>query len=215
VPLRKVQAGHPDFEKLWAEEAEEKAAAERAAAAKAAAEAKSAAESAVEPAAGNEPCPVTTELDGDLASDAEPPAAPSISCETADGPQRERLRPGPKPLLDDALQKEVCVHLRVGLSRSVTAASLGIHKSTISRTIQRDPEFRRQVLLAEATYQKTRTLCLLKSARESWRAGAWMYKHYHPHLSTRRMQRAEEARFAKEAVRQMSEAIRQGVAKAA
>lgn len=99
------------------------------------------------------------------------------------------------------------MYLQVGLSRSLTAMRLGFSKSTLSRTIKRDPEFRLRVLQAEAAYQSNRTLCLLKAANKSWRAGAWLFKHYHPHLSTRRLNRQAEAKYATEAVEQISQAL--------
>ena len=116
-------------------------------------------------------------------------------------------KPGPKPLLDDAAKERVCMCLSVGLSRNLTAADLGVAKSTLSKTIQRDPEFKRRVLQAEAKYEKSRILLLLQAARESWRAGAWMFKNYHPHMSVRRLNRQTETRFTAEAVEKISQAL--------
>jgi hypothetical protein len=116
-------------------------------------------------------------------------------------------KPGPKPLLDDAGKEQVCMYLTVGLSRALTARELGVSTSTLSRTIKRDPEFKRRVLQAEAKYERNRVLALLQAARDSWRAGAWMFKNYHPHLSVRRLNRRSETRFTAEAVEKISAAL--------
>lgn len=116
-------------------------------------------------------------------------------------------KPGPKPLLDDTAKEQVCMYLTVGLSRAITAAELGVSASTLSRTIKRDPEFKRRVLQAEAKYERNRTLALLQAARESWRAGAWMFKNYHPHMSVRRLNRRAETRFTAEGVQKISAAL--------
>jgi len=226
VPIRKVAPGHPDFEKLWAQE---KAEAEQAAIAAAEAAAAREAAAAEEAAALEE---LQTErmqqIEGTDGTSAEQtPAEDGSTPEPAeDGPgfadanrqppaertcaaAAAKSRPGPKPLLDKAMQEQILVHLRVGLSRSVTAAELGVAKSTLSRTIKLNPLFKQRVLQAEAYYEKVRVLCLLKAAKTSWRAGAWMLKHYHPHLSTRRMNRAEEAKYARAAMKQMARAMEQ------
>ena len=55
------------------------------------------------------------------------------------------------------------MHLQVGLSRSLTAMHLGFSKSTLSRTIKRDPEFRR-VLAQVASLRGDNTLIELHAA---------------------------------------------------
>jgi hypothetical protein len=120
----------------------------------------------------------------------------------------EKPKRGRKPVLqDEFLREKVCVYLSVGLSRNVAAASLGISPSTLSRTIKRDAEFKKQVLLAEVEYERNRSLILLKAAKTSWRCAAWMYKNYHPHASTRRMQQEEKLKATAETIRGMSDAL--------
>jgi len=103
---------------------------------------------------------------------------------------RGRGRP---PSLDGLRRRQVCLLLQFGYPRALVAAELGIAPSTITRTMKRDPEFRRQVLTAEELFVRAPTLTILAEARHNWRAAAWVLQHYKPHPSViRRKNRQRE-----------------------
>lgn len=121
------------------------------------------------------------------------------------GPRR-RGRP---EALDPAARQQICLLLKFGYSRSLAAAELGVSASTITRTMQRDPEFRQQVLQAEVLYDRTPLVTILQAAQTSWKAAAWLIKNHKPHLSTERRTLRETTRRNKLAIKCMRESVKE------
>jgi hypothetical protein len=120
------------------------------------------------------------------------------------GGARRRGRP---EALDAAARQQICLLLKFGYSRSLAAAELGVSASTITRTMQRDAEFRHQVLEAEKLYDRTPLLTILQAAQTSWKAAAWLIKNHKPHLSTERRTLRETTRRNKLAMECVRESI--------
>ncbi len=102
-----------------------------------------------------------------------------------------RGRPG---ALDAARKQRICILLKIGYTRSLAAAELGIARSTITRNMQRDPDFQCQVLQAEELYERLPLLTIMQAAKTDWRAAVWLMKHHRPHTSVARRKRAAELR---------------------
>jgi hypothetical protein len=103
-------------------------------------------------------------------------------------------RVGRPAALDDAAQKKVCLLLKLGYTRALAAAELGVNRSTITRTMQRDAAFRQQVLRAEELFERTPLLTIVEAAQTHWRAAAWLMKNYQPHQSVERRKRKQRRR---------------------
>jgi len=103
--------------------------------------------------------------------------------------------------LDAPSRKKVLLLLTLGYTRALAAAELGISRSTIHRTMQRDDDFRQQVLDAEELFERTPLLTIIEASQRHWRAAAWLMKNYQPHASVKRRkgdeQRRESTRDAK------------------
>jgi hypothetical protein len=119
---------------------------------------------------------------------------------------RRRGRPA---ALDAAARQQVCLLLKFGYSRSLAAAELGISASTITRTLQRDADFRREVLEAEQLYDRTPLLTILQAAQTSWKAAAWLIKNHKPHLSAERRSLRETTKRNKLAFKCMRESMKE------
>jgi hypothetical protein len=104
--------------------------------------------------------------------------------------------------LDGPTRKKVLLLLTTGYTRALAAAELGISRSTIHKTMQRDPDFRQQVLDAEELFERTPLLTIIEASQRNWRAAAWLMKNYQPHASVNRrkkdQQRRESFRATKE-----------------
>jgi hypothetical protein len=103
-------------------------------------------------------------------------------------------RVGRPAALDEAAQKKVCLLLKVGYTRALAAAELGVAGSTITRTMKRDAAFRQQVLQAEELFERTPLLTIVEAAQSNWRAAAWLMKNYQPHQSVERRKRKQRRR---------------------
>jgi len=96
--------------------------------------------------------------------------------------------------LDAPSRKKVLLLLTLGYTRALAAAELGILRSTIHRTMQRDRDFRQQVLDAEELFERTPLLTIIEAAQRHWRAAAWLMKNYQPHASVKRRKGDEQRR---------------------
>jgi hypothetical protein len=96
--------------------------------------------------------------------------------------------------LDAPSRKKVLLLLTLGYTRALAAAELGISRSTIHRTMQRDDDFRQQVLDAEELFERTPLLTIVEAAQRHWRAAAWLMKNYQPHASVKRRKGDEQRR---------------------
>lgn len=96
--------------------------------------------------------------------------------------------------LDAAGRKKVLLLLTLGYPRALAAAELGIARSTITRTMQRDADFRQQVFDAEELFERTPLLTIIEAAQRHWRAAAWLMKNYQPHASVKRRKGDEQRR---------------------
>ncbi len=104
---------------------------------------------------------------------------------------RRRGRP---EVLDAPARKKVLLLLTTGYTRALAATELGISRSTIHKTMQRDPDFRRQVLDAEALFERTPLLTIIEAAQRNWRAAASLMKNHQPHASVKRRKGDEQRR---------------------
>jgi hypothetical protein len=125
---------------------------------------------------------------------------------------RRRGRP---QALDAAARQQVCLLLKFGYSRALAAAELGVARSTITRTMQRNPEFRQQVLEAEMLYDRTPLLTILQAAQTSWKAAAWLIKHHKPHQSVARRRERQKAKESMRRTRDFFEGVRDATKKVA
>jgi len=96
--------------------------------------------------------------------------------------------------LDAPSRKKVLLLLTVGYTRALAAAELGISRTTIHRTMQRDEDFRQQVLDAEELFERTPLLTIIEASQRNWRAAAWLMKNYQPHASVKRRKGDEQRR---------------------
>jgi hypothetical protein len=96
--------------------------------------------------------------------------------------------------LDAPARKKVLLLLTLGYTRALAAAELGISRSTINRTMQRDEDFRQQVLDAEELFERTPLLTIIEASQRNWRAAAWLMKNYQPHASVKRRKQDERRR---------------------
>jgi hypothetical protein len=103
-------------------------------------------------------------------------------------------RVGRPAALDEAAQKKVCLLLKLGYTRALAAAELGVNRSTITRTMKRDARFRQQVLRAEELFERTPLLTIVEAAQTHWRAAAWLMKNYKPHQSVESRKRKQRRR---------------------
>ena len=103
-------------------------------------------------------------------NDPNTPTAPNH--ETPD-PAPQRGRP---PALGPNKRKRVLALLDMGCSRRIAARAVGCSPTTITRTIQRDPEFAAQLAEAE-THLETQLLEHVRKAAKNeryWRAAGWL-----------------------------------------
>lgn len=99
--------------------------------------------------------------------------------------------------LSEAARKKICLLLTLGYSRSLAAAQLGVARSTVTRTMQRDEDFRRAVHEAEELFEQMPLLTIMQAAQKNWRAATWLLKNHQPHqLLTRRKKRRKTIRSA-------------------
>ncbi len=96
--------------------------------------------------------------------------------------------------LTQGAKKRLCVMLTLGYTRSLAAAQLGVARSTITRTMQRDEAFCRDVLQAEELYEQMPLLTIMQAAQKNWRAAAWLMRNHRPHESVSRRKKRHEAR---------------------
>ena len=87
-----------------------------------------------------------------------------------------------RSILDKFKRSEICAVVAMGCSRQVAARYVGCSRSTIYRTALRDPEFRRQLLHAEARYEVFHLGNIGEAARckQYWRAAAWILERKYP-----------------------------------
>lgn len=96
--------------------------------------------------------------------------------------------------LDAPSRKKVLLLLTLGYTRALAAAELGISRSTIHRTMQREDDLRQQVLDAEELFERTPLLTIIEASQRHWRAAAWLMKNYQPHASVKRRKNDEQRR---------------------
>lgn len=89
-------------------------------------------------------------------------------------------------------QQKVCLMLKMGFSRPLAAAELGVHRTTLNRTIARDPAFRERVLEAEQLAERAPLLCVIEAAQTKWQAAVWLLKNNQAESVKRRRKRAKE-----------------------
>lgn len=86
-----------------------------------------------------------------------------------------------RPLLfDDAKRRELCAMIRVGCSRRAAAEHVGVAPTTVYKTAERDPEFRKMLRRAEAAREVVLVNNIQAASTKSWRAAAWLLKRISP-----------------------------------
>jgi hypothetical protein len=116
-------------------------------------------------------------------------------------------RHGRPAALDELGCKKVCLLLTLGYTRALAAAELGINRSTITRTMQRDPDFRQAVFQAEELFERTPLLTIFDAAQRNWRAAAWLMKNYRPHQSVNRRKAARDNRAFGRSTREFFDSV--------
>ncbi len=109
------------------------------------------------------------------------PNAPDVSIqeslETSPKPQRGR-----PPALGPNKRKRVLALLDMGCSRRAAARAVGCSPTTITRTVQRDPEFAAELAEAESRLE-THLLESVRNAAKNdryWRAASWLLERKYP-----------------------------------
>ncbi len=118
---------------------------------------------------------------------------------------------GRPQVLDVQLRFKICQLLKLGYSRSLVAAELKVHRTTIARTMKRDAEFRRQVLEAEELFERSPLLTVLAEAQHNWRAAIWLMKNYQPHESVKRRKHRKKIRVGKRETREETRAMEEAL----
>jgi hypothetical protein len=88
---------------------------------------------------------------------------------------------GRPPIIDDALQTEICRLISAGHSIAACARAVGCDVKTIRRRLQRDAQFRRQVGAAEIKASSNPLAMVRRAASDNWRAAAWLLERSEPH----------------------------------
>jgi hypothetical protein len=89
---------------------------------------------------------------------------------------------GRPPVLDDVKKREICAILAVGCNRETAARYVGCHRTTITKTAQRDESFALALAQAESKYEIVHLSHINKAATEGryWRAAAWALERKFP-----------------------------------
>jgi len=89
---------------------------------------------------------------------------------------------GRPPVLDEGKRREICAILAVGCSRETAAKYVGCHRTTITKTAQRDDDFALALAQAESKYEILHLSHINKAATEGryWRAAAWALERKYP-----------------------------------
>jgi IS30 family transposase len=89
---------------------------------------------------------------------------------------------GRPTILDEGKRREICAILAVGCSRETAARYVGCHRTTISRTADREEEFAQALLQAESRHEILHLTNINRAATETryWRAAAWALERKYP-----------------------------------
>ena len=98
-------------------------------------------------------------------------------------------------------RQKILLMLKMGFSRALAAAEIGVHRSTITRTMARAPEFRADVLHAEQLAERAPLLCVLSAAQRDWRAAAWLLKQNEAQSVKNRKRRERERKSMQDTAR--------------
>lgn len=85
-------------------------------------------------------------------------------------------------ILDDAKKTRILALVRTGCGKATAANAVGCHPQTIVNTAQRDPEFARELALADNAAQLVHLENVNKAGSEAkyWRASAWVLERLNP-----------------------------------
>ena len=84
---------------------------------------------------------------------------------------------GRPPVITPEVLEQMCELLSLGFTRAQAAAHLGIDRSTVTRTAQRDPELAAELERAEEASELQPQLTIIAEARKNWRAAVWLIEH--------------------------------------
>jgi hypothetical protein len=107
--------------------------------------------------------------------------------ETCPAPQTARI-PDPREVLDATKRAKIIGMLTMGCSRRMAARQVGCAPSTITRTAERDEEFREEIAEAESQAD-VRALRLIRNTAQQeryWRVAAWILERRNPEEYGRR-----------------------------
>jgi hypothetical protein len=102
--------------------------------------------------------------------------------------QQSARIPGPREVLDASKRAKIIGMLSMGCSRRMAARQVGCAPSTITRTADRDEEFREEVAEAESQ-SDIRALRLIRNTAQQeryWRVAAWILERRNPEEYGRR-----------------------------
>lgn len=109
------------------------------------------------------------------------PNAPDVSSQTSPDPAAQPQR-GRPPALGPNKRKRVLALLDMGCSRRAAARAVGCSPTTITRTIQRDPEFAEELAQVESRLETQLLENVRKAAKNDryWRAASWLLERKYP-----------------------------------
>jgi hypothetical protein len=100
----------------------------------------------------------------------------------------QRKKRGPKPLLNEARQREICAIMSIGGTRAMAAYHVRCSVETIRRTALRDSRFRADLRKAEVDSEILYLRNIQAAAQDSkqWRSAAWALERLFPERYGRR-----------------------------
>jgi hypothetical protein len=89
---------------------------------------------------------------------------------------------GRPPVLDEAKRSIILALLKTGCGKRAAASAVNCHPQTIANTARRDPEFARQLALADnaAMLAHLQNVNRASSDVKYWRASAWVLERLNP-----------------------------------
>lgn len=112
---------------------------------------------------------------------------------------------GQQPVLDDRKRQRIFGMIAMGCSRREAARSVGVHVSTIGRTMARDEKFASDIDEAELLARNRPLRAMYDAVDKHWRAAAWMLERSRPDEFARRKPNTYSQRDVREMVDRLLE----------
>lgn len=115
--------------------------------------------------------------------------------------------------LTEAKRRKILMLVANGSSRRMAARWVGCAPSTITRTALRDPEFGRQLALAESRVEIEALRAIRAAAQQGryWHAAAWLLERRNPRDFGRQSPKTLPAQEAAPMLTQIVESLREGI----